>query len=58
MIFHLDASGYWVVTTSSPRIASQDAPDGKSQSLDRPMFQDSLSGIFATGGLEPAGGTE
>ena len=41
-----------IIARTTPRIAPQDAPHGQSQSLERSMLQDSLSGIFRTSRLK------
>ena len=43
-----------IVTRTSPRIASQDSPDGESQPFYRPPLAESLQCICRAGRLEPA----
>ena len=49
-------SRHGIVSASSPGIAPQDSPDGKSETLDGAVLDDGLLGILRAGGREPAGG--
>ena len=43
-----------IVAAASPWVASQDTPDGQSETLDRTVFHDGLLGILTASGREPA----
>ncbi len=49
-------SWHGIVSASSPGIAPQDSPDGKSETLDGAVLDDGLLGILRAGGRKPAGG--
>jgi hypothetical protein len=48
-------SRHWIISASSPRIASQDAPNGQQQSFYGSMLEDGLPCIFGTSGGEATG---
>ena len=53
-MFNVSFLRHWVVATPTPRVASQNAPDGQPKSLDGAVLFECLSGILATCGSKPA----
>jgi hypothetical protein len=47
-------SGNRIITGTTPRVTTQDTPNGKIEPLNRTVLNDGLSGILTTGGGETA----
>ena len=52
--FVITESRHWVIARAAPWITSQNTPDGQIKTFYGAVFNQCLTGIFRTGGSEPA----